>query len=124
MSIIGCLAVPIIVLLALALVGFGFGAIGQGIAAASLGLTSIVQSIMLPVLLVAGAALGGAAGIGWALAWPRIQQLRRGQEQLPPPETQALPAQRIEIKQLPAPALRHRKPVSRKRRLPINLDRF
>jgi hypothetical protein len=124
-SILGCLAVPIIVLLAIALVGFGLGSIGQGVAAASLGLTAMVQSIFLPVLAIAIGALGLAGGIGWGLALPHIQQWRKvlppGDEERPAPPAQVL-LPKIEVKQLPAPSPTLR-PAKRRRAAPINLDR-
>jgi hypothetical protein len=129
---LGCLAVPIIALLACALLAWGIGSIGQGVAAASVGTTLLVQSIIQPILMIAAGAIGVAAGVGAGLIIPAIRRARRRQQALPPggeQEWERLEGQQprqlpVPTRALPAPrSLRH---VARRRsaRVRINLDKF
>jgi hypothetical protein len=121
---LGCLAVPIIVILACALLAWGIGSIGQGVAAASMGATLLVQSIMQPILMIAAGAIGVAAGIGAGLIVPAIQRARRGQEQLPPASAES-EWERLEgkrPKRLPAPQAPALRRVNRRSRPHIRID--
>lgn len=125
---LGCFAVPIVIILVLAVLGFAVAAIFNGIAAAEMGGALLMIQIMQPVI----ALLGIGAGVGLVLAvpallrtWAQIKDRadkpgKLGEADEP---VKALPA--TPIHQLPAPrSYTVRRRVMCRPRIRVDMDRL